>query len=56
VTDGYSKLSEDMDFRKECADKVGLAFAIPSSILEVVPITPKSGGLAHSEQALVKQG
>ena len=55
VTDGYSKLSEDMDFRKECAEKVGLGFAIPSSILEVVPIVPKSEGLAHSEQALVKQ-
>ena len=55
VTDGYSKLSEDMDFRKECAEKVGLGFTIPSSILEVVPIVPKNEGLAQFEQALVKQ-
>jgi integrase len=53
VTDGYSKLSEDLDFRKECAEKVGLGFAIPSSGVNVVPIVPKSEGLAQFEQALL---
>ena len=55
VTDGYSKLSEDVEFRKECTEKVGLGFEIPSSVVEVVPIVPKSKGLARTEQALVKQ-
>ncbi len=54
VTDGYSKLSEDRTFRKECAEKVGLGFVIPSSMMEVVPIVPKSEGLAPFEQALVE--
>jgi integrase len=55
VTDGYSKLSEDVEFRKECAEKTGLGFAIPASEAEVVPSVPKSEGLAHVEQALVIQ-
>jgi hypothetical protein len=56
MIDGYSKLSEDVDFRKECAEKIGLGFAIPSSNTNVVPIVRKSEGLAQSEQALVKEG
>jgi len=28
VTDGYSKLSEDVEYRKEVADKVGVGFAL----------------------------
>jgi integrase len=53
VTDGYSKLSADVEFRKECTERVGLGFEIPSPAVEVVPIVPKSEGLAQSEQALV---
>jgi integrase len=55
VTDAYSKLSGDLEFRKECTEKIGLGFAIPSPTTEVVPIVPKSEGPARSEQALVKQ-
>ena len=32
VTDGYSKLRDDVAFRKECAERVGLGFAIPEHI------------------------
>jgi integrase len=52
VTDGYSKLSEDRDFRKECAEKADLGFAIRPSNATVVPIVPKSEWLAQFEQAL----
>jgi hypothetical protein len=55
VTDAYSKLSGDVEFRKECTEKIGLGFAIRPSTTEVVPIVPKSEGPARSEQALVKQ-
>jgi integrase len=55
VTDGYSKLSDDVEFRRECAEKVGLGFAIPAPNAEVVPSVPKSEGLAQIEQALVIQ-
>jgi integrase len=55
VTDGYSRLSGDTDFRKECAEKIGLGFKIPSPKLNVVPIVPKNEGPARAEQALVKQ-
>ena len=54
VTDGYSKLNEDVEFRKECAQRVGLGFEIPFPTVEVVPIVPKREGLAQSEQALVE--
>jgi len=31
VTDGYSKLSEDLEYRREVAETIGLGFAIPTS-------------------------
>jgi integrase len=55
VTDGYSKLSGDIEFRKECSEKIGLGFKIPSSTVDVVPSVPKNEGLAHFEQALEEQ-
>jgi integrase len=36
VTDGYSKLKEDVEFRKLCAEKAGLGFELP-----IVPNVPK---------------
>jgi hypothetical protein len=49
------KLSDDVQFRRECAEKVRLGFAIPAPNAEVVPCVPKSEGLAQIEQALVIQ-
>jgi integrase len=37
VTDGYSKLDEDVEYRKEVAEKVGLGFVIPTGKVVVVP-------------------
>ena len=37
MTDGYSKLKEDVEYRKEVADNVGLGFALPIKNLVVVP-------------------
>ena len=56
VTDAYSKLSADVEFRKNCSEKIGLGFELPASNVDLVPIVPKSKGLAHNEQALVNQG
>jgi hypothetical protein len=54
VTDGYSKSSEDVEFRKEYTERIGLGFEIASPAVEGVPIGPKKEGLAHSEQALAE--
>ena len=55
VTDAYSKLSGDVEFRKDCSEKIGLGFEIPSSRVDVVPSVPKQQGPAHFEQALENQ-
>jgi integrase len=41
VTDGYSKLSDDQEYRREVAAKVGLGFAIPTSMRPMRPKTMK---------------
>jgi hypothetical protein len=41
VTDGYSKLDEDVEYRKEVAEKVGVSFVIPAGNVVVVPNVPK---------------
>jgi hypothetical protein len=56
VTDAYSKLNGDVEFRKNCSEKIGLGFELPASNVDVVTIVPKSKGLARTEQALVNQG
>jgi hypothetical protein len=38
ITDGYSKLSDDLEFRTEVAEKVGVGFAVPA--YELVPVRP----------------
>jgi hypothetical protein len=37
VTDGYSKLADDEEFRKEVAGKIGTGFAVPASMRPKVP-------------------
>jgi len=37
VTDGYSKLSEDREYRREVAEKIGLGFAVPASMRPTRP-------------------
>jgi integrase len=41
VTDGYSKLKQDVAFRKACAEEVGLGFKIPGLSCDVVRNVPK---------------
>jgi hypothetical protein len=46
VTDGYSKVKEDVSFRMVCAENAGLGFELPSPVreprTEVVPICTHS--------------
>src|SRR5208337_402896 len=37
VTDGYSKLKEDVTFRKKVAEQVGIGFELPIEKFEVAP-------------------
>jgi integrase len=37
VTDGYSKLKEDVMFRKKIAEQVGIGFELPAERSEVAP-------------------
>jgi hypothetical protein len=41
VTDSYSKLKDDAEFRKQVAEKVGLGFELPSEETVVGPNGPK---------------
>jgi integrase len=40
VTDGYSKLREDVEYRREVADKIGLGFEISPQTPDLVPNVP----------------
>jgi integrase len=40
VTDGYSKLREDVEYRREVVDKIGLGFEISPQTPDVVPVVP----------------
>jgi hypothetical protein len=47
VTDGYSKVKEDREFRREVCAQVGLGFALPATEVRaespvVVPSVPKN--------------
>ena|SRR2546425_1599386 len=48
VTDGYSRVKDDVKFRKKVCAEVGLGFQLPTEIRaespEVVPIVPKNLG------------
>jgi hypothetical protein len=37
VTDGYSKLKEDVMFRKKVAEEIGIGFEFVAEMLEVAP-------------------
>ena len=37
MTDGYSKLSDDIDHRLEVAEKIGTGFSVPASMRPMVP-------------------
>jgi len=41
MTDSYSKLKYDVEFRKQVVDKVGLGFEVPSEKAVVGPNGPK---------------
>jgi integrase len=46
VTDVYSKLKEDVAFRKKVAEQVGIGFELPAEKTEVAPICTQSGSVA----------
>jgi hypothetical protein len=37
VTDTYSKLADDEEFRREVAEKLGTGFTVPVSLIPMVP-------------------
>ena len=37
VTDGYSMLAQDVEFRREVAEKLGTGFTVPASMIPMVP-------------------
>jgi hypothetical protein len=37
VTDGYSKLGEDLEFRAQVAESVRTGFAVPNALRPTVP-------------------
>jgi integrase len=52
VTDGYSKLREDVEYRREVAAQVGSGFEIPAQKLVVVPNVPNFAlSVAHENVA-----
>jgi integrase len=52
VTDDYSKLKEDLAFRKEVAERVGFGFELPSNAISLGPNGPKIGPTPVSEMAV----
>lgn len=48
VTDGYSKLREDVTFRKRVVEQVGIGFELPTETLEVAPNCTQSELLSTS--------
>ena len=51
MTDHYSKLKDDLEFRKEVAVRVGLGFELPSKKTVVGPSGPKLETEALQEMA-----
>jgi integrase len=47
VTDVYSKLKEDVPFRKKVAEQVGIGFDLPAEKIEVAPNCTQSESLSH---------
>jgi integrase len=37
MTDGYSKLSDDIEYRREVAEKIGTGFTVPTSMRPMIP-------------------
>lgn len=42
ITDRYSKLDQDLEFRLEVAEKVGVGFSVPASINTLSPLSPQN--------------
>jgi integrase len=46
ITDGYSKLDEDLEFRHEVAEKVGAGFVVPNAVRPMRPKKVKEAEVA----------
>jgi hypothetical protein len=53
ITDTYSKIQEDVSFRRECADKVGLGFEIKPSVVRIFRKTQSAVEAKKTESTLV---
>jgi integrase len=51
VTDGYSKVKEDMEFRRQVANAIPLGFELPAETLTCVPNVPKQAFRAEAVTA-----
>jgi len=46
VTDTYSKLADDVEFRQEVAEKLGTGFIVPVSLIPMVPRISEEAAVA----------
>jgi integrase len=51
VTDGYSKLDEDVDFRKQVAEQIGVGFVVPAYVEK--PMRPRDLKLEQEGQVAI---
>jgi len=52
ITDSYCKLKEDVAFRKEVTERVGIGFKLSEEKVVVVPNVPKSTSKPAKEMAV----
>jgi len=52
ITDSYCKLKEDVAFRKEVTERVGIGFKLSEEKVAVVPNVPKSTSKPAKEMAV----
>jgi hypothetical protein len=55
ITDGYDRVREDVEFRKEVAQSVGTGFVVPAVVVQKVHKTKEKGLAGGTQQAPVLQ-
>jgi hypothetical protein len=52
MTDEYSRVRDDLRYRKSVAEQVGIGFELPIQAAPIVPNVPKSGFAVEVEVAV----
>jgi integrase len=53
ITDGYSMLAQDLDFRREVAEKLGTGFEVPASMTPTTPRNRRQSKAKAGDQVVV---